>query len=293
MIKKTFSTLKQSPSVFLATAIPFVLMALAMIPVILTFGSFFNEIIMTEGDMNSMPQEQMVTLMSGYMLSIGLIFVIEMAAIFLAVPVVMNRIYELCKGVNEPGWIKRGLERSWWKPFVTGIILYACIFVVAILAILLMFIPILGFIVYALFVFAFYAWAFIAFTSVIAEDDFGTGLGRIFLVGGRYFFKMAGVILLTIVPVILLSCVPIAFFINDMVIISNSDAINTVQVFTKMYSLIWIISGIAGAYYIFALPFAYTYSMHQYLANRGLIFPDDSSVTDQNEETAPQQEVNY
>ena len=278
MIKKTFFTLKQSPSVFLATAVPFVLIGMAMIPLVFVFNNFIENFIAQTGNFNSTSSDMITRFFIWNYLFVAIVFILEIAAILLAVPVIMNRIYELCSGVNQPGWIKRGLSRCWWKPLVTGIILYMCAFVLVFSFILFFINPILGGVTYTLVLLAYYVLGIIAFTSVIAEDDFGAGISRIFTVGGKYFLKMAGVLLLTLIPLIAGYAVGFFVLVRDSFVYSYTQTAMQMQQFMdRFFIYLLILVVVMGIYSIFALPFIYTYSMNQYLYNRGLTYPDSAS----------------
>jgi len=271
MIKKTFQTLKENPAIILGFALSMILACLSVLPMIGSTNDMM-EVIMEAAQSGVEPSPEFFTnsFMPGYLSSMALMLVLYIIVGFVILPPVLNRVYEACSDRKEDGWIKRGLKRSWWKIVVTAIIMTAALSVVFIVGMIVMFIPIIGQLAYMCAMFAASVFGIIAFTSTIAEDDFGKGLNNIFTVGKKYFFKLLGVMALVSIPIILISIVLTVFmFVNmfSMANVSNPELMFT-ELFPKIMNITWIFSGIMMLYYVFAYPFIYTYSMHQYLENK-------------------------
>ncbi len=267
MISSTFKTLKENPKLFLYyfLSIIVVVAVIAVFVVIAITQSVASDSMI----INDNPL-QFFTLYLGFM---GLYFIILLGYAFVVMPTLGNYVYEMCKGKVEPGWFKRGLKRGWWKVFVIGLIYMAVFFVLYIFFAIFIFIfamigasgSSIAAIVFAVFfgiigfaaVMGLSIYYLLAYTSIMAEDDFGTGLKNAFTIGSKYFFKQLGVLFLFAIPMFLFS------------LISSFASIGGgMFAFSVLY---WVLYAIFMLFNMFAYLFYLTYSMKQYLHHKEIL----------------------
>jgi len=267
MFKKTFNTLKKNPVILLGFALPIILSLLAVLPMLFGVTGFMQDVMDASSRGADISDTEIISFMSKYLISFATLMLISLASIFLITPPVLNKIYEVCSGRSESGWYARGLKRSWWKIFVTTIIISAVSSMLGFVIAIVLFIPFVGWLAYFAITISLSVFVILALTSVIAEDDFGNGLSNIFNVGFKYFFKQLGTVALVNLPIYL---VTIAFTILGWVKIINlstmpSDGAAALELFTSFMPILWIFVGAVSLYSIFSSSFAYVYSMHNYL----------------------------
>lgn len=260
MYKKSFNTIKESPIILLWFALPVLLTFLAVIPML----SGINTLIQAES--TGISEAHMITFMANYMVSFVLIMFISLLSTFLIMPPVLNRIYETCTGIRDGGWYKRGLKRSWWKIFVTQLIVSAVTSMLGFVIVFAMFIPFVGILAYIAVILAISVTTIIAHTSVIAEDDFGTGLSNIFNIGFRYFFNQLGALALVNVPTFLMS---IALGVTIWIRVINlsqayTNAATAAEIMSAFMPIVWVFIAVVSLYTVFSKAFAYAYSINSY-----------------------------
>ncbi|MEX1376233.1 MAG: hypothetical protein AB1Z23_02055 [Eubacteriales bacterium] len=281
MIQTTFQTLKKQPEIILGVFIVFLVVVLAEIPLVTGMDDVMIDFQRLESGQTDAAHDVV-----SYYAKISLISLfIGIFSGFFAIPTLMNRTYEACAGIAEPGWIGRGIKRCWWKPFVMGLLIGAGAMVVSLVSIILAIIPILGQLILFAVMISMVVFAIISYTAVIAEPDLGSGLGGIFKIGSRYFFKLLGVVtVVIIVPMVLLSTVSGIIMSKNMMDIYSSTPTQDLseaaaymeQIMKPVYTMIVVM----GLYAVFAYPFVYTYSMHQYLSTNGAKEPYIGPVSD-------------
>ena len=273
MIQTTFQTLKKHPELIFGVLITGLIGGIILTPAFLGMDTYFENFFkMQSGDAEAI---HAVVNTGALMFFLSLLSNIVVG--FLLMPALMNRTYEACAGIAEPGWLGRGIKRCWWKPFVTGLIISASATVIVLVTAIISIIPILG----GLVSFAIYigigVFTIIAYTSTIAEDNYGEGLGGIFTTGSKYFFKLLGILaLVMIVPVIIMSIFSGIFMSNMMEGYNTGQVNDPVMMFSSMFQFMKpmiIISLVMSIYYVIAYPFVYTYSMHQYISEKGIYVP--------------------
>jgi len=185
MINDSIRTVFKKPKMIVGFMIPLVLLAICYAP------SFINEY--AYGYSQSVLD------------SLGSVLLLIFCAIFsqfIFFPALYNYIYEVTHGIEEAGWIKRGLKRNWWKIFTTTLItmvpFYIIYFISFAIFIYMLFADVgsmAGYIVlgtvFILSAIVFYSFSVIAMVTVAAEEKFGTGLKNAFRIGIKNFLKVS------------------------------------------------------------------------------------------------------
>jgi len=276
MVKKTFSMLGKHPEILGVCLLSTLLLAFAAIPAFLRISAFMSNIISEMDIPDSLADEQMVDFIMGYISSLGLIMLMGLVVGFLLLPPIFNRVYELSEGIEEPGWIERGMKRSWWKVVVTTLAAGAATIALNVVSSILGAIPVIGWLASIAAVMALGIFKLIAYAATIAEDDYATGIKRTFVVGWKYFFKMLGAAAVAFIPVILFSLGVAAYMTFNLISMSNSE---TADVLLKSFMTgmltrgIWITYGAVGLLSVLANCFLYVYGMQLYVENRKVMFP--------------------
>jgi len=285
MVKKTFSMLKKHPEILGACLLAALLLAFAAIPAFMQIRAFMGNIISEMDIPDSLADEQMVNFIAGYLSSLGLILMMGLVVGLLLLPPVFNRVYELSEGIDEPGWIERGMKRSWWKVVVTTLAAGAASVALNFASSIIGAIPFIGWIASIAAAMALGIFKLIAYTATIAEDDYATGIKRTFIVGWKYFFRFLGVAAVAFLPVVVFS-IGVAIYVTlNIFSISNSETADLMiksfmtGLFTKG---IWIIYGVVGILSVIANCFLYVYGMLLYVENRKLVLPEaDEAVAEE------------
>ena len=271
MIKKTFRTLGSNPVILLGFALPFIISFLAFIPMLATADDIMNVIpelaaYSMETGQNP-PIEMLSSISAGYFGSLGLSMLTGLITSLLILPPIFQKVYEACEDKKIPGWYGRGIKRSWWKVLVSAIIISAASTGIVLVVSILLIIPLIGFLSWLAAICAIAVFAIIMLTAVIAEDDFGTGLGNTFSIGKKYFLKQLGVIILALIPGTVFTGViggiMYTSFAKYTVSATPAEMIN--ELLGDVMPYMWVLMAVFYIYYIFAAAFIYTYSMHRYL----------------------------
>lgn len=274
MIKKTFKTLGENPIILLGFALPVIVSFLAvlpMFPVLGRVGDFIVEYVVT--GVTPAP-EAFIGMIGSSTAAAGLLSLASLLITIFILPPVMNKVYDACSNNGEPGWYARGLKRSWWKVIVTSMIYSAIASGVMFVAAFFMMIPRLGGVLYMLASLVIAIFGIIIFTSVIAEDQYGRGLGNAFSVGQKYFFKQLGALLLAALPIILIALIMFFSVVSSIAPYATSPDPQKLlgEIVGDMLGFAGALAIVFSVYYIFASAFVYTYSMNQYLDLRTVPF---------------------
>lgn len=267
MYKKSFQTIKNNPVILLGFALPIIFAVLAIIPMFSGISSFIQQVTLAEAAGVDISEAEVFRFVGNYFLTFAIIMLVSLSSMFLIMPPVLNKIYDACSGNNEAGWYKRGLKRSWWKIFVTSIMLGAVTSMLSIVLVLVLFIPIAGVFVYIAIMLGISVITIIAHTSVIAEDDYGTGLSNIFNIGFKYFFKQLGAFALVNIPTFLLSIAIGVITTLQTIKLSYGGATDAdvMEFFKDFMPMVWIFVAVICLYSVFSTTFTYVFSMNSYL----------------------------
>lgn len=276
MWKLTFKTIKENPKILLGAFGIILISLLSAIPYYITM---FQTDFVNNGYASLFTLEYL------------LILVASLAAMLVIVPPFLHYIYEVCAKIDTTGWYMRGLKQNWWRPFVLYLIGIVAFTVVGGCMFIIMLIPIIG-------IFAFFIYMAAAFTlsllliigasAVVIEKNFGTGLGNIFVVGKKYFFKLLGASAAAYAPIIILSIIYIvitiisAFGYYDSYAVTNLAHTSVTGIFpTNFLITSAIYFGFTMLYSPFVTTFIFTFNTHQYLKNRALLVATtDSAASD-------------
>lgn len=280
MYKKTFNTIKKNPIILLGFALPILLSIAAVIPILSGITPLINDVMAAESAGTQVNDMVIFDFFSKYMLTFALIMLISGLSIFLIMPPILNKIYDACSGNNEPNWYARGLKRSWWKIFVTSIIMSTISSMLGFVVVLIMFIPIAGMFAYSVVILGLSVIVIIAHTSVIAEDDYGTGLSNIFSIGFKYFFKQLGAFALINIPTFVLSIAMSVTMGIQVFQLSYSSAIDVeiVSFFNTFMPIMYVFIGVISLYSVFSTSFTYVFSMHSYLDKKSQLSSTEQSA---------------
>lgn len=276
MVKKTFKTLKENPTIVIGFAIFFALTLLLLIPAFFGKNNLFSHMMNMSIFYKSGIRAQ-ITFWENYksILIIGAIMYVLLGIFYL--PPLFNRVYEVCSGRKEKGWIKRGLKKNWWRIITITIIVCVIAIFINMIMVFFMSVPFLGFFVYVFVLLWVTTYLFIAYTATIVEKDFKQGLNDIFSVGSRIFKKEFWTVCLTTLPVLLASTGMTIYVIMQVIGYTSNHRtdLQMIQFIQRSITVYQIFTLIFIAYCIFAGAFLFTYTMHQYLAAKYISISKD------------------
>jgi len=250
MIKKTIKTLKDNPKILLLFAIPFLY---TLVRMILIRSSILSDIRLTEFiQSQGLYSEPNMYVTWG----IGIIYYVGWG-IFLYPPI-LYLIYESVDNKQSEDWYKRGLKGYWWRNLVLSLLFFAVI-VAVMLPLFFVLSIVIGFTiafsnslvifyivitVFAVIVLSITVFMHIGTAAVFAEKNFGKGLGNMFKVGFKYFFK--------VLPVAIVIMIPMGLVVGNMIANSVREVSDIVTITLSLWGVV------TGA-------FVSTFCMHCYV----------------------------
>jgi len=158
-------------------------------------------------------------------------------------PPILYLIYESVDNKQSEGWYKRGLKGYWWRNLVLSLLFFAVI-VAVMLPLFFVLSFVIGFAiafsnslvvyivitVFAVIVLSITVFMYIGTAAVFAEKNFGEGLGNMFKVGFKYFFKVLLIALVVMIPSGLL--------VGNMVINSVSEISDIVTIALSLWGVV-------------------------------------------------------
>ena len=257
MIKNTFTVLKKNPKIFL--------ILLAVYVLVFVMGG--NTLIMFMPKLN--PESVVLTFdcvtfytpvfSRGTVLQILYAFIMVVAA-----PLIGKYIFEMCTGEVQSGWVKRAYVGSWWK--VGGLVVttmlatlgvYILTFALPYVLDKFMWIIASIHLTYAVFL---NIYIIIAFSAIMYERSFSDGTEFSFKIGRRYWYKLAGLMILLYVPAYLISYLIFGFQGNPFIYIHTD--------------VHWITRIVGGLYSLFTMVILLTYSMQMYIREKPLFWSE-------------------
>ncbi len=260
MIKKTFSTLKENPLVFVVFFAATLLAGGALIALMYVM---MPEIFKPDSYM----QFDNTRFLLSYLKMMGSMLLFYLLYGFLIMPALGNYVYEMCSGKLSKGWYLRSLKRGWWKVVVLWLILIGVMIAFGTFMMIMTFLlsRVMVFLIpfYYVIIIALDIYLLLAFTAIMAEDSFSVALSNTFTVGSRYFFKLLGTAVLFALPLLVVSLVLFSIDLSSITIFS--DSIDYSNLYTPIY---WVLSIITSLYSLFYWVYLLAYSMNQYLEKR-------------------------